>query len=196
MDNFTELKELWQQTRPKHPVDIAETIGFVKGYHKKEVMKTVIAFIIMTATFGIILYVAISYQSQLVITKIGFGCVLLGIVGFMLLMTNMVSVFFKKENATNDNKAYLIQMKEFQRRQSFIHTTGVSVYFILLSVGLALSMYEITRRNVTFAVGVYLVTGAWIALNWFYFRPKTIRKQKQKIGEVINKLERIEQQLS
>jgi hypothetical protein len=196
MDNFSELKELWQQTGSKHPIDIAETIAFVKGYHKKQVMKTGGAFIIMTVTFGVILYVAISYQSQLIITKIGFGCILLAIVGFMLLMTNMVSGFFKKENTTNDNKAYLIQMKEFQRKQSFIHTTGISIYFILLSAGLALSMYEITRRNVTFAIGAYLVTGAWIALNWFYFRPITIRKQKKKIDEVIERLERIEQQLS
>lgn len=195
MDNFTELKELWQQTGSKHPIDIAETIGFVKSYHKKQETKTIRAFIIMTVTFGIILYVAISYPSQLIITKIGFGCILFAIVGFMFLMTNMVSTFFKKENTANDNRACVMQMKEFQRKQSFIHTIGISVYFVLLSVGLALSMYEITRRNVTFAIGAYFVTGAWIALNWFYLRPRVIKKQKQKIKEVIDRLEEIEKQL-
>jgi hypothetical protein len=195
MDNFTELKELWQQTGSKHPINIAETIAFVKGYHKKQVLKTIGAFIMMLATFSIILYVAISYESKLIITNIGFGCVLLAIAGFMLLMTNMVSVFFKKENTTDNNRICLIQMKKFQQKQSFIHTTGISIYFILLSMGLALSMYEITRRNVTFAVGTYIVTGAWIALNWFYFRPRIIKRQKQKVDNIIDRLEKIEQQL-
>jgi hypothetical protein len=158
-------------------------------------MKTVSACVMLITTFGIISYVAISYPSQLIITKIGFASILLAIAGSLFFITNMVSALYKKGNATNDNKTYLSQLKEFQRKQSFIHSKGISVYFVLLSAGLALSMYEITRRNVAFAIGVYLVTGAWIALNWFYFRPRVIKKQKQKVKEVIDRLEEIEKQL-
>jgi Flp pilus assembly protein TadB len=196
MENFNELKEIWQQKISKQPLDFSQTKKLADAYRKKQVTKTVSAFIMLLTTFGIILYVAISYPSQLIITNIGFACILLAIAGSLFFITDMVSVLFKKENTANDNKTYLIRLKEFQRKQSFIHTTGISVYFILLSAGLALSMYEITRRNIPFAIGAYLVTGAWIALNWFYFRPKAIKKQKQKVKEVIDHLEEMEKQLS
>jgi membrane-bound ClpP family serine protease len=194
MDHFTELKELWQQTVSKQPLDYSQTVKLADGYRKNQVMKTVSAFAMLLTTFGIISYVAILYPSQLIITKIGFVSILLAIAGSLFFITNMVSTLFKKEKTTSDNKTYLNQLKEFQRKQNFIHTKGISVYFILLSVGLALSMFEITRRNVAFAIGAYLVTVAWIALNWFYFRPRVIKKQKQKIKEVIDRLEEIEKQ--
>lgn len=196
MENFNELKEIWQQKSLKQPLDFNQTIKLADTYRKKQVMKTVSAFIMLLTTFGIILYVAIDYPSQLIITKIGFACVLLAIAGSLFFITDMVSVLFKKENTVSDNKTYLNRLMEFQRKQSFIHAKGISIYFILLSGGLALLMYEITRRNVSFAIGAYLVTGAWIALNWFYFRPKTIKKQKQKVKEVIDRLKEMEKQLS
>ncbi|MFM9838064.1 MAG: hypothetical protein ACKVOQ_07350 [Cyclobacteriaceae bacterium] len=196
MENFNELKEIWQQKSSKQPLDLNQTIKLADAYRKKQVMKTVSAFIMLLTTFGIILYVAIDYPSQLIITKIGFACVLLAIAGSLFFITDMVSVLFKKENTVSDNKTYLNRLMEFQRKQSFIHAKGISIYFILLSGGLALLMYEITRRNVSFAIGAYLVTSAWIALNWFYFRPKTIKKQKQKVKEVIDRLKEMEKQLS
>jgi hypothetical protein len=41
----------------------------------------------------------------------------------------------------------------------------------------------------------YVVTFAWIAFNWFYLRPKTIKKQQGKLNELINKFEEINNQL-
>ena len=45
------------------------------------------------------------------------------------------------------------------------------------------------------AILTYTVTLAWIAFNWFYLRPKTIKKQQGKLDELINKFEEINNQL-
>ena len=57
-------------------------------------------------------------------------------------------------------------------------------------------MYEYaSRMEVLGAVLSYSITLAWIAFNWFYIRPKTIKKQESKLDELISKFESINKQL-
>jgi len=57
-------------------------------------------------------------------------------------------------------------------------------------------MYEYTS-GMTFGSGIlaYALTFARIAFNWFYLRPRTIKKRQGKLGELINKFEEINNQL-
>jgi hypothetical protein len=57
-------------------------------------------------------------------------------------------------------------------------------------------MYEYTSRMTTLgSILSYSVTLIWIGLNWFYFRPKTIKKQHIKLDELIGEFENMEKQL-
>jgi amino acid permease len=77
-----------------------------------------------------------------------------------------------------------------------MQTTMLNLYFILLFAGICLYMYEYTSRmKFIYAVTAYVVTLAWIAINWFYLRPKTIKKQQAKINGLIDKFEEINNQL-
>ena len=77
-----------------------------------------------------------------------------------------------------------------------MHTTMMNIYFALLSAGLALYMFEYTRRmSLVAGVVAYGVTAAWILVNWFYFRPKQIKKQQAELDKVIAKMESINGQL-
>jgi hypothetical protein len=195
MENFDELKSIWQQARPTRTVDTEKAIKLVESFGKKERFKAILVYVMMSIAFIVIACVAFSYPSQLVITKIGFGCVLVAIASAILFINNMVRTLSVRVNTMDNNKIYLIRLKAFESRLAFIHSTGISIYIFLLSSGLALAMYEITRRNFIFAVGAYVVTSAWIALIWFYFRPNIVKKEKQKLKEVINRLEEIAKQL-
>jgi hypothetical protein len=62
--------------------------------------------------------------------------------------------------------------------------------------GICLYMYEYAARmTMTAGIITYAVTLAWIAFNWFYLRPKTIKKQQAKLDELISKFERINKQI-
>jgi hypothetical protein len=53
-------------------------------------------------------------------------------------------------------------------------------------------MYEYTAlMSPTAAILSYLLTFIWIAFNWFYIRPKTIRKQESQLNEMIERFEKI-----
>jgi hypothetical protein len=57
-------------------------------------------------------------------------------------------------------------------------------------------MYEYAiRMTVFYALVTYGVTLLWIGFNWFYIRPKQIKKQQVKINELIAKFEDVNEQL-
>jgi len=57
-------------------------------------------------------------------------------------------------------------------------------------------MYEYTSRmKPLWAIITYGITSIWILYNWFYLRPKQIKKQKAKLDEIISKFEMLNMQL-
>jgi hypothetical protein len=69
------------------------------------------------------------------------------------------------------------------------------LYFILLGLGLVLYMIEYAlRMSLTGAVLTYGITCLWIAINWFYFRPRIIRKQQQNLNDTITAIENMNKQ--
>ena len=78
-----------------------------------------------------------------------------------------------------------------------METTMMNLYFILLSLGIALYMYEYTQRMSTFwGIFTYAITSIWILFNWFYLRPKQIKKQRAKLDAIIAKFEMVNNQLN
>jgi uncharacterized membrane protein YciS (DUF1049 family) len=42
----------------------------------------------------------------------------------------------------------------------------------------------------------YGITSIWILFNWFYLRPKQIKKQQSKLDEIIGKFKMLNEQLN
>ena len=107
-----------------------------------------------------------------------------------------MATFLKRNNYEMDTLHYLQQLLKLKEKQLFLQTTILNVYFILLSLGICLYMYEYTfRMTMLWAIVTYGITLLWIALNWFVFRPITIRKQQKTLNELIEKFEKINNQL-
>ena len=96
-----------------------------------------------------------------------------------------------------DSKAQLKQLITLKRKQRFQQTTLLNGYFILLSLGLGLYMYEyVIRMTLPWAIFSYGIVLFWIALNAFYFRPKMIKKQHVKLNQLIAQLKDFDEQLT
>jgi len=49
--------------------------------------------------------------------------------------------------------------------------------------------------HITGRILTYGITASWIAFNWFYIRPKTIKKRCAKLDALISKIEALNAQL-
>ncbi|MDR6463383.1 hypothetical protein [Chryseobacterium sediminis] len=194
MDSNIDFKNIWKQQTSNKP-NLEELIGKLKKFRNQNLRKLILANIGLITTSLLIIYIWYRFQPQMITTKIGIVLVILAMVMFLFAYNKMFMVFYKIDQ-TQSNNEYLQSLYVVKSKQKFMQTTILNLYFIMLFLGICLYMYEYTSRmTVGAAILTYTVTLAWIAFNWFYLRPKTIKKQQGKLDELINKFEEINNQL-
>jgi len=194
MDTNINFKNIWKQQTSNKP-NLEELLGKLKKFRNQNLRKLIVANIGLIVTSLLIIYIWYRFQPQMITTKIGIVLVILAMVMFLFAYNRMFMVFYKIDQ-TQSNNEYLQSLYVVKSKQKLMHTTILNLYFIMLSLGICFYMYEYTSR-MTLGSGIlaYAVTLAWIAFNWFYLRPRTIKKQQGKLDELINKFEEINNQL-
>ena len=194
MDTNIDFKNIWKQQTSNKP-NIEELLGKLKKFKNENLRKLILTNLLLIATSLGIVFIWYRYQPQLATTKIGIVLVILAMVIFLLAYNKLFMVFYKIDD-TQSNSDYLQNLYVVRNKQKFMQTTMLNLYFIMLFLGICLYMYEYASR-MTLISGIlaYGLTFIWIGINWFYLRPKTIRKQQSKIDVLIDKFEEINNQL-
>ncbi|MDW9379914.1 hypothetical protein [Chryseobacterium sp. JV558] len=194
MDTNINFKNIWKQQTSNKP-NLEELLGKLKKFRNQNLRKLIAANIGLITTSLLIIYIWYRFQPQMITTKIGIVLVILAMVMFLFAYNKMFMVFYKIDQ-TQSNNEYLQSLYVVKSKQKLMQTTILNLYFIMLSLGICFYMYEYTSI-MTLGSGIlaYAVTLGWIAFNWFYLRPKTIKKQQGKLDELINKFEEINNQL-
>lgn len=194
MDSNIDFKNIWKQQTSNKP-NLEELIGKLKKFRNQNLRRLILANIGLITTSLLIIYIWYRFQPQMITTKIGIVLVIMAMVMFLFAYNKMFMVFYKIDQ-TQSNNEYLQSLYVVKSKQKFMQTTILNLYFMMLFLGICFYMYEYTSRmTVGAAILTYTVTLAWIAFNWFYLRPKTIKKQQGKLDELINKFEEINNQL-
>ena len=194
MDNNIDFKDLWtkQTISPLNTDDLFSKLNLFK---KASLRKLIITNVLLIATCAFIIFIWYYYQPKLMATKIGIVLCILAMVIY-LFVYNQLFPSLKTLDNKQSNMEYLQNLISIKTRQQFLQSTMLSLYFIMLSSGLCLYLYEYTLRMPTvWAIFAYTITFAWIGFNWFYIRPKTIKKQQGKIDDLISKFENVKRQL-
>lgn len=194
MNDNINFKELWakQTSIAPNPENLIAEIKKMNQYNLK---KLVFTNILLIATSIFIIFIWIYYQPQLLTTKIGIILIILAIVVFLLAYNKSYSLFKSYRNSQS-NSDYLKNLLAIKAKQKFMETTMLNLYFVLLSIGVGLYMFEYTSRmKPIWGFVTYGITFLWILFNWFYLRPKQINKQRAKLDTIISKFEMVTKQL-
>jgi len=189
--NENDLKDLWQSQSAMAVPDWKEIQSHSAKLKAKTRRNLILSSILLTLTMVFICLIVWYFKPEMRTTKIGALLVIVAIV-MNLIVTGKLLPLLKKQDASEDMNAHLKQLLEIKKEQHFLQTKIIALYFILLSIGIFLYMIEYTLKMSTIGgIITYAVTSVWIALNWFYIRPLTIKKQQFKINTVIENLEKI-----
>lgn len=195
MDNNIDFTAIWQQQKVVQP-NIDELQHKLNRFKNNNLRKLVVSNIILIITIVFVVLIWHKYQPQYLTTKIGIVLVILAMVIFLLNYNKQFSSLNKIDN-TRTISDYLKSLTELKTKQKYIQSTMLSLYFIMLSSGIGLYMYEYTSMMTIFwAIFAYGITLTWIGLNWFYIRPKIIKKKQAKLNELISKFEAVNNQLN
>lgn len=189
-----DFKNLWKQQEAEQP-ELSDLMLLLRSYKNKGLKRLVLTNVLLVMTMVGLVLIWYYFQPQLITTKIGLITTILAMLIFVLAY-NTLFKYYKSASEFESNSAYLRNLITIKRKQKFMQTTMLQLYFILLSLGVCLYLYEYVKLMPT-VVGllVYALTLAWLAFNWFYLRPKTIRKQEKKLDILIKKFEMINRQL-
>jgi small-conductance mechanosensitive channel len=195
MDNNQPInfKELWNKQVTPAP-DQQDLFNKISKEKKSRLKKVIVMNVTMLFTAAFIILIWIYFQPRFVTTKIGIFFILFAML-MMILFTNKTVPLYKQLKPDESNAQYLDVFKRIKSREAFIQTTVLGLYFVILSVGLLLYMFEYaSRMQLHWAIIYYVLFLAFVAFNWFYLRPKMIKKNMTKIDSIIEKISKIKEE--
>jgi hypothetical protein len=194
MENNIDFKGLWAK-QPVGLPDAADLFLKLDRHKKTNLRRLLLTNLVLIATSLFIGFIWYYYQPQFLSTKIGIVLTILAMVVYLAVYNQLLSSFTKNV-ANQSNQAYLQTLIKIRTKQEFLQTRMLHVYFIMLSVGICLYMIEYaSRMSMLWAIVTYALTLFWLAFNWFYIHPKTVKKQQAKLNELISKMEALTRQL-
>ncbi len=196
MSNFNDIQNLWQNQPRVHVPDVEAIKKGAARIHRQIVIKNVLGVVTLLATLIFIAWIGLTVPFKYITTKAGIVVIIISITGGIVMNSQMLQLILSPADHTLNNQAYLQQLIEFRNRQRFFQTTGISVYYALLSFGFVLYLYEFYPANHAFGLTAYGLTFLWIAFAWFYIKPRTIKKQEEKINALIEQIKSISGQLN
>ena len=188
-----DFKNIWQQQSSDRP-NREELLGRLKKFRNENLRRLVLTNIALIATSLGIGFIWFRYQPQMISTKIGIILVILAMVIFLLAYNRMFMLFYTTDTAQS-NSEFLQNLYMVKNKQKLMQTTMLNIYFIMLILGIFLYMYEYaSMMKISSAVLAYGAVLVWMVINWFYIRPKTVKKQQEKLNGLIRKFEELNNQ--
>ncbi len=194
MKNTININQIWKRQEIIEP-NLVEFIKSANSIKSKNLKNIILVNVLLLLTSVFIIFIWIYFQPKLITTKVGILITIIAMLIYIIALNKTITI--NKEKFNLDNNQYLQQLINLKNKQRFLQNTMLKVYFILFSVGLCLYLIEYVQlMNLILGIIVYSLTLFWLAVNWFYFRPKIIKKQNLKINELISKVEKINNQIN
>lgn len=193
--NQTDFKALWQglPTGPVPPVE--EVIGEAKKLLRKSRMKLLMTNVTLVLTAAFIIILFFNIDIKMMTTRLGILLIVLSIIVYIVVYNRLLADLFRPVQEM-DSKAYLKKLIGANKKQQYLQRTALAIYYLFLSIGICLYMIEYTMKMPLWAaILTYVLTLTWIGINWFVFRPRTIRKQQVAFDGVIEKLQQVDSQM-
>jgi len=194
-NNNIDFKDLWKQ-QTVSPPNMEELLSKLKYFKKISMRKLIKTNVMLAATSIFTVFIWYTCQPELISTKIGIILMIFAM-ALYLFVYNKLAIFYKTIDENQSNSEYLQKLVFIKTKQQFLQSRVLSLYYILLGLGLCLYMYEYASRMTIFwGIFAYGISLGWIIFAWFYFRPKEIKKEQARVNALITKFEEVNSQLN
>ncbi|PST82486.1 hypothetical protein C7T94_07350 [Pedobacter yulinensis] len=196
MQEFDQLKALWQG----HEVEVKLTADEMLRQAKKEVnslkTRSVMNIAGMLASVVIIALIPAFYDFQSWTSYAGVGITIFTILIFTVILFNDYRLI-SRSNYTQHPNRFLDTLKVYQLNRFRLYNSLYWFYTVALSVGIVFYLYEILDYfPLVMQAALILVTLGWMVFCSTILRKAVIRRERERIGLLIEKFERISEQFN
>lgn len=193
MDNLDELKAIWHTAKTDTLPSSKEMIKLVKKFRSQKLRSKWLVIIASIALACLIIAALIFGQFKLVTTFIGGG--LMAASSLVLAATNIKSLkrFYRLDDCSN--LEFLAFIEQTRQNQIYYYKKTMVVILLLCSIGWGLYLYEPVREHTSWLIGTYAGVIIYLAIMWFIVRPRTFKKDAEKLNAITQRLQNISKQL-
>lgn len=194
MQEFNEIEAIWA----KHTVEVKISAADMLKQAKKEVKsirnKSLLNIFGMALSFFAIIAVWLFLSFQSWTTYLGIS-IFMGTVGvYTVILYNNYRIIAKNDFTLDPNQ-FIEQLKRYQTNRIALYSNLYWVYAFVLSLATGLFFIEVLANfELWLKTTVISVTFIWIVFSSTYLRKAFIKKDKEKVNLLMEKLGRLKQQ--
>ena len=193
MENNVDLNELWGKQR-MNPPQVQEVVSQFSKIKKKNLAKVFAVNGLMLITIIAMVLLWQYVEPRLISTKVGILTMIIAIVAYLFVYNRLIPLL-REVDENQSNRAFLEAAVKLKQQQKILQTSMLQLYFIVMTVGLCLCLYEYASLMPSpWSIITYSLTLIWIGFNWVYLRPMVIRREQGKLDGIIKGFESIQQQ--
>lgn len=195
MMNDIDIKSLWKKQQTP-ALDLSAIRKKIRHFRLRRLGESYAVIILMTSAIGLGMVVWIYWTPLLTLTKTGIALLSVGFLLPVLSYGRQLHLYYGlKPDCSNSN--YMKKLLKIKKQEYHQQHIVLDLYFLLLSLGFSLYMYEYTFFHSTCrGITAYSALALWICLNWFVFRPYIIKKRNRKFADFVKDIEHHQKQLS
>lgn len=189
-----DFNNIWKGQAVPGP-DLEALYTRIKKYKAKRLQRLVVTNVCLVLTSVFIASIGFWTKPERLTTWAGIALAILAMVLFLVVYNRMIPLYRSLDDYS-DNRLFMDHLLAVKKREAFLQHRMMNLYFLLLSAGIALYMYEYAARmELKWGMVVYAVTFLWIGLNWWVIRPRQVRKEQEKVNAIIERLREVQGQL-
>ena len=192
MDNLNDLKDTWLSAKTNDLPDanmITQIIRPFRDYKVNRKLMIIIVSLVMATFFLVLIYLGDSHMPSTTIAEVMFTLSLL-----ILAYTNIRSI--KRFYMLNDcsNREFIHFLEQTRRNQVYYYKRTQVACMILYSFALLFYLYEPVHGSIFLLVTCYSLVIIMLTVFWVVIRPKTYRREADKLEKMIRQTEKLAEQ--
>lgn len=195
MKDFDSLVGIWNEQKTAPQIDYKEVINQYKKSREKLSLKFFKEILLMLPAIFIVVYLWINISFSFWTSYLGLsvvaGCCIYFIVVQLINIKNIIS-----SNTLFDKPQDHIQfLQKFRKSRYIQHTRNYKIYTVALGLGISLYFIEFFYSlNIWIMLGIVAATIAWFFICYIYLMKIYINKEEKRFTEMIENLERLNNQ--
>lgn len=197
MKDFNELKQLWHVQQENDGVSYHAILHTVKQTKNKYTKKLLTHAISIAVIVLITLYIFVSVPFYTWTTQLSMLIVIVCLVYYMLIQIKDYRAINNSEHLLHKPEAYITYLQQYKQHRYKLNTRNYTIYTICLSIALGLYLIEMSFYVSTASLLIFVIsTIVWFLICYFVLMKVYIKKETERLEELIGKLKGLKNQFS
>jgi hypothetical protein len=195
MKDFDSLVNIWNEQKTAPVINYKEVISNYKASRGKLSVKFLKEILIMLPALVMVIYLWMTTNFDFWTSYLGLSIVAACCVYFIVMQIINIKNIINSNTLFDKPQDHIQFLQKFRKSRYIQHTRNYTIYTLALGLGLSLYFIEFFYLlNLWLMITVVASTLVWFIICYIYLMKVYIRKEEEKLNDMLTDLERLNEQ--